>query len=75
MSTAESNQTRQQCHERHQMSLGKQQQTRITLRIPQMLQDKAKAKADAEHISLNAFIVRAVEAVVQQKKAPKSDAK
>lgn len=57
------------------MSLGKQQHARITLRIPQTLQDKAKAKADVEHISLNAFIVRAVESVVQQKKAPKADPK
>ena len=55
------------------MSLGKQQHARITLRIPQALQDKAKAKADVEHISLNAFIVRAVESVVQQKKASKSE--
>ena len=56
------------------MSSAKQQQARITLRIPQTLQDKAKAKADGEHISLNAFIVRAVESVVQPKKASKSDA-
>ncbi|MBV7460636.1 MULTISPECIES: YlcI/YnfO family protein [unclassified Acidovorax] len=56
------------------MILGKQQHARITLRIPQVLQDKAKEKAESQHISLNAFIVRAVEKDVQQKKALKSGA-
>lgn len=45
----------------------KVQHTRITLRIPQPIQDKAKAKAGAQHISLNSFIVRAVERAIAQK--------
>lgn len=56
------------------MSQSKLQHERITLRIPQVLHDKAKEKASTQHISLNAFIVRAVEQDVQQKKAPKSGA-
>lgn len=45
----------------------KVQSTRITLRIPQPIQGKAKAKAQTEHISLNSFIVRAVERAIAQK--------
>ncbi|QTD44575.1 toxin-antitoxin system HicB family antitoxin [Ottowia testudinis] len=33
---------------------------RMTLRLPDVLRDRAKAKADAQHISLNSFIVQAV---------------
>lgn len=40
---------------------------RITLRIPQVIHDKAKAKAQAEYISLNSFIVRAIERATAQK--------
>lgn len=56
------------------MSSSKLQHARITLRIPQPLQDKAKDKADAQHISLNSFIVRAVEDALQQKQASKGGA-
>ena len=49
------------------MSQQKVQHERITLRIPQVLHDKAKAKAEAEHISLNSFIVRAIERAAAQK--------
>ncbi|SFE19577.1 toxin-antitoxin system HicB family antitoxin [Paracidovorax konjaci] len=35
------------------------QHERITLRIPRSVYAKAKAGAEAEHISLNSFIVRA----------------
>lgn len=49
------------------MSQPKVQHSRITLRIPQQIQDKAKAKADTQHISLNSFIVRAVERAIAQK--------
>ncbi|WP_426307754.1 YlcI/YnfO family protein [Acidovorax facilis] len=43
------------------MSQPKVQHERITLRIPQLLHNKAKAKAEAQHSSLNSFIVRAIE--------------
>ncbi len=49
------------------MSQQSAQQARITLRIPQGLQDKAKERADIQHISLNSFIVRAVERALAQK--------
>ncbi|MFN9476392.1 YlcI/YnfO family protein [Acidovorax sp.] len=49
------------------MTSPKLQHTRITLRIPQPIQDKAKEKADAQHISLNSFIVRAIERANAQK--------
>ncbi|WP_288041827.1 YlcI/YnfO family protein [Simplicispira sp.] len=49
------------------MNQPKVQHTRITLRIPQPIQDKAKAKSQTEHISLNSFIVRAVERAIAQK--------
>lgn len=49
------------------MSQQTAQQARITLRIPQVLQDKAKERADTQHISLNSFIVRAVERALAQK--------
>ena len=41
---------------------------RVTLRIPQALHEKAKAKAQAQHISLNSFIVRAVEHAAARRK-------
>lgn len=40
---------------------------RITLRIPQGIHDKAKVRAQTEHISLNSFIVRAIERATAQK--------
>lgn len=49
------------------MSQQKVQYERVTLRIPQVLHDKAKEKAQAQHISLNSFIVRAVERAAAQK--------
>lgn len=49
------------------MTQQKVQHERITLRIPQVLHDKAKEKAQAQHISLNSFIVRAVERAAAQK--------
>ncbi len=49
------------------MSKQSAQQARFTLRIPQSLQDKAKERADTQHISLNSFIVRAVERALLQK--------
>lgn len=49
------------------MTQQKVQHERITLRIPQALHNKAKAKAQAQHISLNSFIVRAVERAAAQK--------
>lgn len=49
------------------MSQQKVQYERFTLRIPQVLHDKAKEKAQAQHISLNSFIVRAVERAAAQK--------
>lgn len=49
------------------MSQQTAQQARITLRIQQVLQDKAKERADTQHISLNSFIVRAVERALAQK--------
>ncbi len=49
------------------MSQQKVQHERVTLRIPQVLHDKAKEKAQAQHISLNSFVVRAVERAVAQK--------
>lgn len=42
------------------------QHARITLRIPQPLQSKAKEQADMQHISLNSFIVRAIERALAQ---------
>lgn len=44
--------------------------TRVTLRIPTEIYTKAKARADAEHISLNSFIVRAIERATQKKVKP-----
>ncbi|MGV3679801.1 MAG: YlcI/YnfO family protein [Acidovorax sp.] len=52
------------------MSTQKTVHTRLTLRIPQAMQDKAKAKAEGQHISLNSFIVRAIERAVAQKGQP-----
>lgn len=49
------------------MSQTKVQYSRITLRIPQSIQEKAKAKADTQHISLNSFIVRSVERAIAQR--------
>ena len=49
------------------MSQPTTQQTRITLRLPQFIQEKAKQRADTQHISLNSFIVRAVERAIAQK--------
>ena len=49
------------------MSPTKVQHSRLTLRIPQSIQDKAKAKAEGQHISLNSFIVRAIERAIAQK--------
>lgn len=43
------------------------QQIRITLRMPQHIQEQAKQSADTQHISLNSFIVRAVERAMAQK--------
>ncbi len=48
----------------------KVQQERVTLRVPQAVHDKAKAKAMAQHISLNSFIVRAIERAAAQKGQP-----
>lgn len=42
-------------------------QGRITLRIPQAMLDRAKEKAEAEYISLNSYIVRAIERALAQK--------
>ena len=50
------------------MTQSKAQQGRITLRIPQALHDKARARALDQHISLNSFIVRAIERAAAQKK-------
>ncbi|RYH66089.1 MAG: toxin-antitoxin system HicB family antitoxin [Alcaligenaceae bacterium] len=49
------------------MSQLKSQYERITLRIPQSVHTKAKAKAGTQHISLNSFIVRAIERAAAQK--------
>lgn len=49
------------------MTKPKVHQERITLRVPQTVHDKAKAKAIAQHISLNSFIVRAIERAAAQK--------
>jgi|GEM_PF-3404290 predicted HicB family RNase H-like nuclease len=49
------------------MNQQKEQHERITLRIPRVLHDKAKTKAETEHISLNSFIVRAIERAAAQK--------
>ncbi len=49
------------------MTQQKVQYERITLRIPQVLHDRAKGKAQAQHISLNSFIVRATERAAAQK--------
>lgn len=46
------------------------QQERITLRIPHAVHTNAKAKAIAQHISLNSFIVRAIEQATVQKGQP-----
>lgn len=43
------------------------QYQRLTLRIPRLLHDKAKEKAQAQHLSLNSFIVRAIESAAAQK--------
>lgn len=48
------------------MSQHKTQHERITLRIPQALHAEAKAKAENQHISLNSFIVRSIERIVQE---------
>lgn len=49
------------------MNQQKVQHERVTLRIPQAVHNKAKAKAVAQHISLNSFIVRAIERAAAQK--------
>ncbi|CAN7504680.1 type II toxin-antitoxin system HicB family antitoxin [Acidovorax sp. LjRoot74] len=49
------------------MSQQKVPHERITLRIPQVLHEKAKEEAQAQHVSLNSFIVRAVERAAAQK--------
>lgn len=49
------------------MKQTKVQYERITLRIPQAVHTIAKAKAIAQHISLNSFIVRAIERAAAQK--------
>lgn len=49
------------------MTQQKVQHARITLRIPQGVHNKAKVKAEAQHISLNSFIVRAIERAAEQK--------
>ena len=49
------------------MTQQKVQYELITLRIPQVLHDRAKGKAQAQHISLNSFIVRATERAAAQK--------
>ena len=49
------------------MSQQKVQYMRITLRIPQAIHEKVKDKAGAEHISLNSFIVRAIERASAQR--------
>lgn len=49
------------------MTQQKMRYERITLRIPQVLHGKAKGKAQAQHISLNSFIVRAIERAAAQK--------
>lgn len=48
------------------MTQEKQQHERITLRIPQALHEKAKEKAQAQHISLNSFVVRAIERAAKE---------
>jgi len=49
------------------MNQHKTKHERITLRIPQAMHAKAKAKAETQHISLNSFIVRAIERAAAQK--------
>lgn len=49
------------------MNQRKVQHERVTLRVPQVLHDKAKVTAQAQHISLNSFIVRAIERAAAQK--------
>ena len=48
------------------MNQSKERQERTTLRIPQALHLKVKARAQAQHISLNSFIVRAIERAAAQ---------
>lgn len=49
------------------MSQSKTQYSRITLRVPRLIQTRAKQKSEAQHISLNSFIVRAIERAIAQK--------
>ena len=49
------------------MAKQSEQDARVTLRVPQQIYQPAKARAKAEHISLNSLIVRLLEREVAQK--------